>query len=206
MIFASFRGGRGSRRLSAVTPLLFAPLLAGCGQGPQTYVGTVQGTDAVIGAVEEDGRAVFYLCGGPTTYQSFTRWFSGATGGDGALSLSSARDGTTFGLTGSLAAGSGTITTGTETLSWSASPASGATDGLYAAMNGSCRIGAVVGDLHGAGTALQGVWCEEKSGDVDVYLQVTPITPVTVTAQGIEVEVHGLPAPGTVYVEPVLSP
>jgi hypothetical protein len=194
--------GRAGWFLGAATALL----LAGCGQGTQTFVGTVEGTDAVVGAVTEDGRATFYLCGGKTTFQSFTRWFSGATGADGALALESTRDGTTFGLTGSLASGSGTITTGTQTFSWSAAPAGGDMNGLYAAMNGSCRIGAVVGDLRGAGTTLQGVWCEEKVDDEDVYLQVTPITPIALTSQGIQVEVEGLPTGGELYVEPVLSP
>jgi hypothetical protein len=194
--------GRGGWLLGAATALL----LAGCGQGAQTFVGSVEGTDAVVGAVTEDGRATFYLCGGETTYQPFTRWFSGATGADGALSLESTRDGTTFGLTGSLASGAGTITTGTETLRWSAEPASGAMSGLYAAMNGSCRIGAVVGDLHGQGTALQGVWCDEQADDTNIYLQVTPITPIALTSQGIQVEVEGLPTAEKLYVEPVLSP
>ena len=195
-------GGRGGWLLRAAAALL----LAGCGQGAQAYVGSVEGTDAVVGAVTEDGKATFYLCGGATTFQSFTRWFSGAEGADGALSLESTRDGTTFGLTGSLAAGSGTITTGTQTLSWRAEPATGDMNGLYAAMNGSCRIGAVVGDLHGKGTALQGVWCEEKAGNEDVYLQVTPITPIALTPEGIEVQVEGLPAAGALYVDRVSSP
>jgi hypothetical protein len=195
-------GGRGGWFLWAAT----ASLLAGCGQGAQTFVGTVEGTDAVVGAVTEDGQVTFYLCGGKTTFQPFTRWFSGAAAADGAFSLASTRNGTTFGLTGSLAAGSGTITTGTQTLSWSAGPVSGEMDGLYAAMNGSCRIGAVVGDLHGAGTALQGVWCEENAGNQDEYLQVTPITPIALTDQGIHVQVEGLPTAETLYVDRVLSP
>ncbi len=174
-----------------------ALLLAGCAeQAAPAFVGMVEGSDAVVGAVSENGKVTFYLCGGKTTYATLTRWFSGDVADDGSFSLESKG----FTLTGNLTKGSGTITTPSETLDWTAAPATGDM-GLYSTLYGSCRTGAVVGDMHGDGMELQGVWC-----DGDRFAQVTPIRGITVNNQGIEVEADVPPTPIVLTLEKCTSP
>ncbi len=159
-----------------------APLASGCGDQADApaFVGAVTGSDAVVGVVSEAGQATLYVCGGPTSYAHLTRWFTGVTSADGALQLQSAGG---WAVTGNRADGSGTITgPGGETHAWTAHPASNDVAGLYAATDGACRTGAVVGDLDGKGaTTLQGTWCDGSGA----FAQVTPIIPMADVSVGI---------------------
>jgi hypothetical protein len=184
---------KAAKALSRSAPAIVACLLAAaCGDEtpPPQYVGKVAGSDAVVGAVTDGENVQFYLCGGPSTYSTLTKWFTGPVGPGGALDLET--DG--FELTGDLAKGSGQVrTAGGETLPWSVTPASGALGGLWSAETStSCRTGAVVGDFEGDGQMhLQGTWC----GDVkDVFAQVTPIMPWLTDERGIAVRVETDPA------------
>ncbi len=73
--------------------LLFSALLAGCAGGEaganDVAVGTILRTDAVIGRVSDGDKVTFYMCGGPSTYSSMTRWFSGVDDASGAVALES---------------------------------------------------------------------------------------------------------------------
>jgi hypothetical protein len=78
-------------RTSAPAALLTMMIAsAGCGPaddpsgGPAaTYVGTVNGSDAVVGIVSKgNGKVIGYSCGGPVTLEDLTTWVSGPGDGD----------------------------------------------------------------------------------------------------------------------------
>lgn len=169
-------------------PALLALSAVGCGDEVtvSTYVGKVTGpsADAVVGLVSDGERVQLYLCGGPSTYATHSRWFQGPVAADGSFSIESGG----FVATGGVSEGSGELKTDAgETLSWTARPASGDLEGLYAAFDGSCRTGAVVGDFDGDGTVdLQGTWCDGR----DAFAQVTPIMPIATSSRGIGVRVQ----------------
>ena len=107
-------------------------------------------------------------------------------------------------MTGDLASGKGQLTTDLgRTLAWAVRPTTNEVEGLYAAMDGSCRTGAIVGDLDGNGTMrLQGTWCD----GLDRFAQVSPLTPaMSLTEQGIAVSVQIDPVK-TIFVDRVRHP
>lgn len=176
----------GSLLVAALASLFVAGCGSASGEAP-AFVGNVEGQDAVVGAVSDGERATFYLCGGDSTYETLTRWFTGSVAADGALDLSNAKG--DWKVSGNLESGSGQITGDQgETFTWTAHAASGDVDGLYQVMDGSCRTGAVVGDLDGKGTTrLQGVWCDGEGN----FAQVIPLrNQIELTAKGIEVTVQ----------------
>jgi hypothetical protein len=170
-----------ARRSLSLALLLLAPLAAGCGDETvaPAFVGQVAGTDAVVGAVSEADQIAFYVCGGPSSYAHLTRWFTGDVAADGSIDLQNAG----WTLTGDLVGGSGTLAGPVgETHPWTARPVSGEVDGLYSYMVGSCRTGAVVGDLDGTGALrLQGTWCDGYGE----FAQVTPILPMSDVTAGV---------------------
>ena len=176
-------------------------LVAGCGDEKvaPVYVGKVAESDAVVAAVSDGEHVAFYLCGGAETYATHTRWFKGAIDEGGAFSIEN--DG--FVAKGDLTSQSGTVKIAAgETWAWSLRPAEGEIEGLYEAMDGSCRTGAVAADFDGDGVVdLQGTWCDGQSR----FAQVTPITPVAVTDRGIGVSVQILPSKA-LWVDRVRSP
>jgi len=194
------------RTTHATAATLLCLLTAGCSLDPQTspaYIGRVEGPgqDAAVGVVSDGATVTFYLCGGPLTYATLTRWFQGNAGADGTFTL---LDNGGFTGSGDLHSGAGQITTDMgQTLDWTVRPAATDEEGLYAAMDGACRTGAVVGDLDGTGTArLQGTWCD----GLGRFAQVSPLTPADMlTYQGIDVEVLTDPVQ-SLYVERVLQP
>ncbi len=183
---------------------LISLLAAGCalgdeGASPVSAVGTVAGTDAVVGASTEGGLVTFYLCGGPSSYDTATRWFVGAGDASGAFTLK--RDGWT--VTGDLGQGSGEVTSPDgETRAWRTHPATpGTLEGLYATVDSGCRTGAVILQPDAsAEPRLQGAWCDD-SGQ---FAQVTPILPVALTAQGVGIRVLGASSKKDLFVEPVV--
>ncbi|MFT3765509.1 MAG: hypothetical protein QM820_08350 [Minicystis sp.] len=182
-------------------PILLASLAVGCGDDvvAPAYVGKVTDSDAVVGMVSDGERLQLYLCGGPETYARYTRWFQGPIAADGTFSIESGG----FVAEGDLARGGGTVRTDDgQTLSWSVTPADSALGGLYAAMDGSCRTGAVVGDFDGDGELdLQGTWCNGK----DVFAQVTPLLPIALTDRGVRVSVQ-IDPPKVLFVDRVRAP
>lgn len=193
----------GLRLHLGAAALLLAALAAGCGDeaAAPAYVGKVTDpeADAVVGMVSDGERVQLYLCGGPRTYATLTHWFQGPVASDGTFSIESGG----FVATGDLEAGAGEVKTDDgQTLSWSVQPASGELSGLYAAMDGSCRTGAVVGDFDGDGALeLQGTWCNGK----DIFAQVTPIMPMTPSARGLAVDVR-IDPPKQLWVDRVRAP
>jgi hypothetical protein len=163
-------------------------LLTACGKGgASTYVGKVTdpGADAVIGAVSDGAEITVYLCGGPNSYATDTRWLRGPVDAAGAFSVESEG----FTVAGDVSGGH-VITDLGITLSWTMAEASGDLEGVYQS-EGACRTGAVVGDFAGDGTMqLQGTWCDGAGK----FMQVTPIMPIALTAEGLEARVETSPA------------
>ncbi len=139
--------------------LLLLPYLIACGPDERVFVGTVQGTDAQVGLVVTDVNVVAYVCGGPDTRTTLTRWFAGST--MRSLEVSP------------LDSGVGTVTADDWSLSWNGDTGSLVDpDGvianwvlddqtgraaLYEGDDSGCRDGAIVWDVDGEPT-LQGTW------------------------------------------------
>ena len=176
-----------TRTLPLAAGLLFSALLVGCTGGEagtdDVAVGTVIGTDAVIGRVSNGEKVTFYVCGGATTYGTMTRWFSGDDDASGAVSLE--KDGWQVvsdagGHSGRLIPPEG------PSLAFEGHAARFDTaEGLYAAVDSGCRTGAVVRNVEGsASPAVQGAWC---GADGNKFAQVIPILPGDVSRGGIAV-------------------
>ncbi|WP_437544600.1 hypothetical protein WME97_36275 [Sorangium sp. So ce367] len=195
------------RALARAAGVLGAVLCAACAADPEApppeiSVGTVDGTDAVLALVRGEGAVTFYVCGGVSSYATMTRWFEGPEDPSGAFSLES--DGWT--ATADPGGESGQLRTpeGAE-LAFRARPAAlDRIEGLYAAVDGGCRTGAVVFTPDDTeAPALQGTWC----GAGDLYAQVTPIRPLSVLdRRGIEVQVELNGARKKLLVTPLVRP
>lgn len=172
---------------------------------PQTFIGELQGSDAVIAIVEEDASWIAYVCGGPLTYATLTRWFAGTSrGGAGEATLRGVTGGASLVADGVAGAREGTITSGDVSLTFRADriPTSvSRVPGLFSAIDSGCRAGLVVMP-EGAGSTprMQGVWCD----DAGRFGQVTPIMPLTVRGERVAVHV-GEPA-RQLYMQPVVRP
>jgi hypothetical protein len=102
---------------------------------PTVYVGAVEGTDAQIALLVEDGQVLGYACGGNQTWASHSSWFpvnEQSVLGDGSFKLTGANSHVLQGLYGAdTAEGTLTLPDGTA-LSWSAERAAENTPaGLY---------------------------------------------------------------------------
>ncbi|WP_437974310.1 hypothetical protein WMF11_38135 [Sorangium sp. So ce295] len=198
---------KSARALARAAGVLGAVLCAACaadpeGPPPEISVGTVDGTDAVLALVRGEGAVTLYVCGGVSSYATMTRWFEGPEDPSGAFSLES--DGWT--ATADPGGESGRLRTpeGAE-LAFRARPAAlDRIEGLYAAVDGGCRTGAVVFTPDDTeAPALQGTWC----GAGDLYAQVTPIRPLSVLdRRGIEVQVELSGARKKLLVTPLVRP
>ncbi|WP_437809593.1 hypothetical protein [Sorangium sp. So ce1078] len=182
---------KSAHALARAAGLLGALLCAACAANPEApplevSVGAVDGTDAVVALVRGEGAVTLYVCGGASSYATMTRWFEGPEDASGAFSLAS--DGWTASADPGGESGRLRTPEGAE-LAFRARPAAvDGIEGLYAAVDGGCRTGAVVFTPEGAETlALQGTWC----GAGDRYAQVTPLRPLSVLdRRGIEVQVE----------------
>jgi len=188
--------------------MLIGLLAAGCA-APEiapSYVGKVTdpGQDAAVAVVSDGLQVTVYVCGGPTTFDKLSRWYKGDVDAEGAFKLEKGNSE----VTGDLRSGTGQITTDAGgALSFAVHPIDNDQEGLYAAMDDSCRTGAVVGDLDGNGTVrLQGTWCQAMSATENRFAQVSPLTPANlITARGIGLKV--LIDPGkSIFVDRVAAP
>lgn len=190
--------------LSIAGTALISLLAGGCalgdaGASPPSAVGTVVGTDAVVGASTEGGLITFYLCGGPSSVATSTHWFVGTGDASGAFTLK--REGWT--VSGDLGQGAGEVTSPEgETRAWSMHPATpGTLEGLYSTLDSGCRTGAVILQPDAASEPrLQGAWCN----DGGQFAQVTPILPVALTERGVGIRVLGGSSKKDLFVEPVI--
>lgn len=118
---------------SILTLALFALTYAHA--APIVYVGNVDGTDAKVALVVEDGNVLGYACGGNVTWSTHSSWFpmdEQSVLGDGSFKLTGANGHVLQGLyTADSAEGTLALPDGTE-LAWSATVAAENTSaGLY---------------------------------------------------------------------------
>lgn len=145
--------------------LVMLPCLLACTPDERVFVGSIDGTDAEVGLVVQDGAATAYVCGGDETRTTLTRWFEGAGERDAG---SLVQDDWTLAWSG--AAGTLTDPAGTES-AWAKEDQS-RTAGVFDAEDSGCRDGAIVWDAGGS-PVIRGTWgC--YGGD-NPMLEVTPV-------------------------------
>ena len=161
------------------------------------YVGTVSNTDARIAVIRDHAGTLAYVCGGPDSMASHTRWLMAATGGN-AVALEADGWRLELRLAGDALSGALRDPAGASVKVMATHPRDAA-GGLYGATTSDCRTGVIVYD--GAdGPAVQGVWCD-GSGAI---AQVDPIPPPKeLTGAGFAVTAQPI-APEQLQVLPVL--
>jgi hypothetical protein len=180
---------------------------------PLVYVGALSTTDAVVGLEVGPGGWVFYSCGGPTSLETLTHWFSGGpraadgfSGGPAGGNLELARDGWLLeGHPEESAGWAGTLTDPQGTVrSWNAARLTGDTlSGVYNSIENGCRTGLVLSQTTpGGAIRAQGTWCDGAGH----FLQVTPIEPVIRTDWGIHASVSAAGFVRDLYLAPVRVP
>lgn len=134
-----------------------------------TYVGTLDGTDASVAWVFGGGEAIAFFCGGPSSLDSSTRWFRGAsTDAHVALAAGAAKaaadvNGDT--LSGTLDRGDGTVA------AFSAHHVDdAAAEGLYEGNDDQGHAGVIVK----GNDAMQGAFIV---GATSAVLQIVPVRP-----------------------------
>ena len=150
------------------------------------YVGSLEGTDAVVAVVVEGSDVVAYVCGGAKTLATHTRWFTGTRQDDGPIRIET--DG--WALAGAF---DGTRVEGTlagdhqAPQKWTAQRVRPDTlAGLYAVTDEGCRTGLVVRQDSEEEPSFQGAWCNRAG----MHMQVTPLRPYDKRADLIAVSVH----------------
>lgn len=177
---------RPALRIGALVALL--PLgLAACGgeAATETWVGRVSDSDVVVAVVRGESSVRAYMCGGPTSFATRSRWFNGSADESGAFEATA--DGWTFASELGEEEASGTLTPAIgEVLSFSAvAVEADGTAGLYGAQSYGCRTGVVVGLESSGEPWLQGTWCNDQGQ----FEQVTPVLPIERGDLGIHVAV-----------------
>lgn len=158
-----------------------------------TYVGKLDGSDALVAVTVAGNDVVAYSCGGPLTIHVHTRWYRGTVSED-SVELSS-EDGATGiikfvgdGVSGSLVQPDGQELALIDTALQGSDTASA----LFSVVDEGCRTGVIVKQDSAEDTAeVQGAWCGPAAvGDEDeIFSQVTPITPIEVGLTSLKIEV-----------------
>jgi hypothetical protein len=172
----------------------------------QTFVGSLEGTDAVVGLVRKGELWAGYVCGGPSSYATLTGWYQGRVEAapDGQHDRLIDPDGSWSGtliegtLAGALLGRDGVARNFRASL---AGAPGGKLVGLFEAVDSGCRTGFIVMPVGSGGDSVtQGVWCDGSGR----FAQVTPILPVELGARGVRVQVS---EPGReLYVVPAIPP
>jgi hypothetical protein len=197
-----------SRASLARASLLALPLAlalgAGCGPGPQvTYVGIVNGTDAVVAVTAWNKIYEVFVSGGPTTVGTLSHWFTGPELANGQSVI--AADGYTVDVTarGDVAQGLLTTPDGHQYVLSMDRVQANTIAGLYAVDDGGCRTGVVVTQDTASDTPqVQGTWCA-LSGD-ERFAPVNAAGPVALTDGGIAVQANLASGPRPLTVHPDL--
>lgn len=154
---------------------------------PQTYVGSIDKTDASAALVAANGSTLLFFCGGPQSVTTLTHWMRGSVAvdgpfmlGDGTWTASGQPNGS--GLSGTIDPGGGQ-----PQLTWSLHPvATGTLEGLYdAQVAGGLPTLIVTQPMSAAQPAGQGAF--KLAGTIE---QVVPLMPIAwIAGQGIAVNV-----------------
>jgi hypothetical protein len=184
-----------------------AALIFSCSNAPSTpvtytFVGTVDGSNAVVGLAVTGNNANLFFCGTGSTLVAQTHWIPG-----------NVTFGQTFTFTDGTATATGTAgtthvsgmftpTASSQPLMWSADiVAPGTIAGVYDEQNdqGNAALVVLQSDANATPVA-QGAYLPMLTPTA--VLQVTPYMPLVVTQQGIEVTVPVGGTPTTWYLPP----
>jgi len=171
----------GAIALSACADETVAPL----DDGVVSYAAALAGSDAVAAVATSGDDVALYVCGGPTSFETRSRWYLGKRA-NGEADIAS-DDGGTAHVVFSDGEVTGTVTepTGATFDVRLDLMTPGGPGGVYFVIDSGCRTGVVVID-HGnaAEPTVQGTWCS----DHDIFAQVTPITPIEDDTREIQVK------------------
>lgn len=169
-------------RTFAVAALL-ALAASGCDDRSFLWVGPVFDSDAVAAISLEDGALRAYVCGGPETFSTVTRWYDGRVG-DGQSFEATSDDGDLMQGYVEETYAYAWINGENGGLSAEMFAPEGELAGLYSVEDSGCRTGVIVwGD--GSEPSLQGTWCDDQGR----FAQVTPVYPIQLEDRGIHVQV-----------------
>ena len=161
-----------------------------------TYVGKLDGSDAVFAVTVAGDEVVAYACGGALTINIHTRWYRGTLDGneveltsdDGASGIvkftGESVNGTLVQPDGQELALFDTKLRGSDTAS-----------ALFSVVDEGCRTGVIVRqDTADETPEVQGAWCGPAAagGEEDIFSQVTPITPIEVGLTSLKIEVNDI--------------
>ncbi|MBK8256414.1 MAG: hypothetical protein IPK82_27565 [Polyangiaceae bacterium] len=187
--------GHASVSILAVAALAGGSL--GC-QGPFVWTGQNENGEAA-GMVVSDGDVLVYVCGGDQSFLTLHSWLNGEVISNNSVQVYSEQwDG--YGYLDSQSAWFDVSDPQGNFVSFQMDSARDDIDGLYEVFDSGCRTGAVVWTDSAGEAHLQGVWCDEQGNRA----QVTPVGPVTLTNEGIQVSIDltqiGLTGEKTLYV------
>jgi hypothetical protein len=158
-----------------------------------TYVGRLDGSDALVAVTVAGNDVVAYSCGGPLTIHMHTRWYRGTLDGD-SVDLTSDDGATgTIKFAGDSVSGSLVQPDGQElALFETALQGSDTASALFSVVDEGCRTGVIVKqDSADVDAQVQGAWCGPAAAgaEEDIFSQVTPITPIEAGLTSLEIEV-----------------
>ena len=162
--------------------------------GNSTFVGSVEGTNLLVGLVVTNDQALLFFCGAGQTLTTETHWMHGAVTVGQAFNPT---DGTASAMAGAASGGSGaTHLTGTlmesssaKPLTWSADlVSSGTLAGVYTHQLSEGLVALIVQQpTANAMAKAQGAFHVLKAKEA--ILQVTPLSPLMVGEKGLAVDV-----------------
>jgi hypothetical protein len=205
---SSFSFIRGALAL----PLLACLASCGSSSGPpvtttERYVGTVEGSDVVVGLAVTEGKALLFFCGAGEALATSTHWMRGSVTLGQSFQLGDGVATATGAATGSAKpqqiSGTYTESASSKPLSWSASLATGATlAGVYDDQLTEGLVSLIVIQASSKDSPVaQGAF--HLTEGMARVLQVTPLSPLALTVKGIEVDVPTVK--DSVFVTPALG-
>jgi len=154
-----------------------------------TYVGTVDGSNAVVGLAVTGSNANLFFCGTGATLSTQTHWIPGTVTFGETFNFTDGTATATGTASTTQASGTFTPTPSAQPLSWSANiVVTGTIAGVYDEQNAEGNAALVVLQPTSEATPVgQGGYL--PAAVTSAVLQVTPYMPLVLTQQGIEVNV-----------------
>jgi hypothetical protein len=159
----------------------------------ERYVGTVEGSNVLVGLAVTDGKALLFFCGAGSTLSTTTHWMRGSVTLGQSFKLTDGAATATGASTGSSTpqqiGGTYTESASGKPLSWSASLVTGDTlAGVYEDQLSQGLVSLIVLQASSNDAPVaQGAF--HVTVGAAAVLEVTPLSPLAETPKGIEVDV-----------------
>jgi hypothetical protein len=204
-------------RLVLALPVLACVTSCGSSSAPpspplattERYVGTVEGSNALVGLAVTDGKALLFFCGAGSTLTTSTHWLRGSVTLGQSFQLTDGVATATGASTGSSTpqqiSGTYTESASGKPLSWSASLVTGdSLAGVYDDQLSEGLVSLIVLQPSSKDAPVaQGAF--HVTVGVVAVLEVTPLSPLAQTAKGIEVDVVVSDTKESVFVVPAVG-